>query len=103
MSTGEGCWWNCLVTRVWTRSLRLDLLQTTPSRSFYQEPSRGDTLNSRAERVPAGRAGEEDRAPWLGMKGSGRTKEEEEEATKMRWENKLTSLFKEPQTLSAEH
>lgn len=77
-------------------------LHTTPSDSFYREPKRGDTLNSGAERVPAGRAGEEDRAPWLDMKGSWRTKEEKE-ATGIRRENKLTTLFKEPQTLSTEH
>ena len=94
-----------MVTSFWMHNLYLEahpaLLHTTPSNSFYQEPNRGDTLNSRAERVPTGRAGEEDRAPWLDMKGSGRTKEEKE-ATKIRRENKLTNLFKEPQTLSTE-
>lgn len=88
-----------MVTRLWMHNLCLEahaaLLHTTSSHSFYQEPNRGDTLNSRVEHVPAGRAGEEDRAPWLDMKGSGRTKEEKE-ATKIRWENKLTNLFKDP-------
>jgi len=56
---------------------------------------------SRAERVPAGIAAEEDRAPWLDVKGSSRTKEKE--APKIRHENKLINLFKNPQTLSTEH
>lgn len=77
------------------------LLHSTLSSSFYQEPDRGDALKSRTERVPAGRAAEEDRAPWLDMKGPRRTKEEEE--TKVRWENKLANLFKEPWAVSTEH
>lgn len=94
-----------MVTRLWMRSLHLEahpaLLQTTPSNSFYQEANRGGTLNSREAHVPAGRAGEEDRAPWLGIKGSRRTKEKKE-STKIRWENKLMDLSKEPQAPSTQ-
>lgn len=77
------------------------LLQTTPSNSFSQEANGGDTLKSREAHIPAGRAGEEDRAPWLGTKGSRRTKEKKE-SMKIRWENKLMDLSIEPQAPSTQ-
>lgn len=97
----EAFWWDKTLDQgricAWGRTR----LCCTPCNLFHQEPNGGDTLTSRAERVPAGRAGEGDGVPWLDGKGSGRTKEEKE-ATKIRRGNKVTGLLKEPRALSAE-